>query len=356
MKQCPLIEDLLPLYVDDAVSPESRTLVEEHLQTCADCRLALEALQACPALGAPSPDDAAPSDDARFITRLKRQVGTVIGLSLLLVVAIAYGSSQYGHWRADQAFGKRMETQEQEKRAALAALRQASPDPMARLKAAGVDLTYKARLAGGDLLVDYTLTADPPAAVAMPMGIPGDSTPRLLDLATGKDVGRFYQGGAGHSPGQPVQGDMRFALAGPLPGRAAVQFDDMFVFLKPDRELKWEIRRPGEEGDVLIGQRFTAAGVEFEVERVRFVGERVQIDYRQVTPTAQVGLYLLSFRLSDRMGGHWGGDGDNISRLPDPLRPSRTFELVASLSKNWVVEVQYAVLAVPGPTLPVEVN
>ena len=35
---CNIIEDLLPLYVDDAVSEDSRQLVEEHLKECASCR------------------------------------------------------------------------------------------------------------------------------------------------------------------------------------------------------------------------------------------------------------------------------------------------------------------------------
>jgi len=35
---CNIIEDLLPLYVDDIVSEDSRQLVEEHLKECPSCR------------------------------------------------------------------------------------------------------------------------------------------------------------------------------------------------------------------------------------------------------------------------------------------------------------------------------
>ena len=35
---CNIIEDLLPLYVDDMVSEDSRKLVEEHLKECPACR------------------------------------------------------------------------------------------------------------------------------------------------------------------------------------------------------------------------------------------------------------------------------------------------------------------------------
>ena len=40
---CNIIEDLLPLYVDDMVSEDSRQLVEEHLKTCPACRKMQEA-------------------------------------------------------------------------------------------------------------------------------------------------------------------------------------------------------------------------------------------------------------------------------------------------------------------------
>ncbi|BDF33816.1 hypothetical protein CE91St62_18820 [Lachnospiraceae bacterium] len=38
MTNCNIIQDLLPLYLDDACSKESRELVEEHLAQCAICR------------------------------------------------------------------------------------------------------------------------------------------------------------------------------------------------------------------------------------------------------------------------------------------------------------------------------
>ena len=39
---CEVVRDLLPLYADDAVSPDSRALVEEHLSGCDACRRELE--------------------------------------------------------------------------------------------------------------------------------------------------------------------------------------------------------------------------------------------------------------------------------------------------------------------------
>jgi len=35
---CEIIRDLLPLYVDDVCSDDSRELVEHHLRDCESCR------------------------------------------------------------------------------------------------------------------------------------------------------------------------------------------------------------------------------------------------------------------------------------------------------------------------------
>ena len=45
MMECDVVRDLLPLYVDDACSEKSRSMVEEHLQECAACSGILEQLR-----------------------------------------------------------------------------------------------------------------------------------------------------------------------------------------------------------------------------------------------------------------------------------------------------------------------
>lgn len=41
-KQCEIVQDLLPLYVDGACSEASAEMIKEHLETCADCRAVYE--------------------------------------------------------------------------------------------------------------------------------------------------------------------------------------------------------------------------------------------------------------------------------------------------------------------------
>lgn len=42
---CKVVEDLLPLYIDDVLSEESRKIVEEHLKICVNCTYAIESMK-----------------------------------------------------------------------------------------------------------------------------------------------------------------------------------------------------------------------------------------------------------------------------------------------------------------------
>lgn len=44
-RNCAIIQDLLPLYEEDLLQPETRQFVEEHLQSCSDCRRIAEQSQ-----------------------------------------------------------------------------------------------------------------------------------------------------------------------------------------------------------------------------------------------------------------------------------------------------------------------
>ena len=43
--KCNLIKDILPLYVEDMVSTDTREFVREHLEHCAECRVEFERMR-----------------------------------------------------------------------------------------------------------------------------------------------------------------------------------------------------------------------------------------------------------------------------------------------------------------------
>ena len=44
---CNVIQDILPLYIDDVVSDDTKELVEEHLQNCEICQRVYHETKAC---------------------------------------------------------------------------------------------------------------------------------------------------------------------------------------------------------------------------------------------------------------------------------------------------------------------
>ncbi len=81
---CPVVKDLLPLYADGVLSEESAALVSKHLESCADCRKAYEAVLEKPSV--PAEKDAAPLLLIKKKMRKKKILTVVVTVIVTLVV------------------------------------------------------------------------------------------------------------------------------------------------------------------------------------------------------------------------------------------------------------------------------
>ena len=93
---CNVIRDLLPLYHDGVCSPESRQLVEEHLEKCADCRGELERMDTPLPTAHPQVNErtvaAAASSAWRRGRRRAFSKGFVLAAVLVAVVSVLVGT------------------------------------------------------------------------------------------------------------------------------------------------------------------------------------------------------------------------------------------------------------------------
>ena len=71
--ECNIVKDLLPLYIEDMVSEDTATFVNEHLAKCEDCRLEAEKMKASNSL---DPVSANASDTAAPLKTLKKHWNT----------------------------------------------------------------------------------------------------------------------------------------------------------------------------------------------------------------------------------------------------------------------------------------
>ena len=80
---CDITKDLLPLYLDDVLSQESKNAVEEHLQLCPQCSKAVEELNA------PLPDVQDLSDtENHFFRQMHKKFRKLSLMRTLLAILI----------------------------------------------------------------------------------------------------------------------------------------------------------------------------------------------------------------------------------------------------------------------------
>lgn len=89
---CPIVRDLLPLYIDQVTSPETTQAVEDHLAACPACRRERDGLQGDLPEAPPQETDTA-QQFGTMMRKLKRKEAWKAALSVLLVFAAIAGGS-----------------------------------------------------------------------------------------------------------------------------------------------------------------------------------------------------------------------------------------------------------------------
>lgn len=103
---CEIIRDLLPSYIDGLTSQESKRLVEEHLESCAECREYLKEMQAdLSSEASVEKNKKAIRPFRKLNRRVKQKIAAAAGAAVLVcVVLFGVGTWYYGRtWTADSS-------------------------------------------------------------------------------------------------------------------------------------------------------------------------------------------------------------------------------------------------------------
>lgn len=88
-KECEIVRDILPLYLDSVCSPSSREIIDEHLKTCPDCAAYLEDIRASETESAlKSEKSLVIRDQARRFKRRSAATGSVISALFMIPILI----------------------------------------------------------------------------------------------------------------------------------------------------------------------------------------------------------------------------------------------------------------------------
>lgn len=92
---CKIVEDLLPLYVDNVCSDQSKRAVEEHLQECDKCRKLIENTQAVPVPHIEPDHPAADKAVKKGFQKIRLRWWVSILLVIVIVPLACLGWNQY---------------------------------------------------------------------------------------------------------------------------------------------------------------------------------------------------------------------------------------------------------------------
>ena len=92
---CNIIRDLLPLYLDQVCSEESKDMIENHLTECENCREYYDQMSAdVPDINIDPEESADPLDDKAMIRKLNRRITSrqfmITGITLIVVFISGY--------------------------------------------------------------------------------------------------------------------------------------------------------------------------------------------------------------------------------------------------------------------------
>ena len=91
MKNCAIVKDLLPLYIEDMVSDETKSFIKEHLNECEDCRNDFESLKTDESFSIP---EAVPEDEIRpfrnAVKKLNRQFNSFSYVLIILFILLGF--------------------------------------------------------------------------------------------------------------------------------------------------------------------------------------------------------------------------------------------------------------------------
>ena len=93
--ECNIVRDLLPLYAEDMVSPETAQYVEAHLAECAECKKELDSLKNGVDLANIENKSVVNTKDAKsfktIMKRLNRQFYSIAYAALIFLIFLGFG-------------------------------------------------------------------------------------------------------------------------------------------------------------------------------------------------------------------------------------------------------------------------
>lgn len=350
MNECKIVHDLWPLYLDDELSPESSEFIKNHIASCPVCRKLPRKPMELPADWEKVP---APVDDsaAHFLRRLRRsfyQIALAIGIGIVL---IAGGTWYYGQWSTQQRYvqqqGKERRVFEQQ----VAALNEVSPPSEELLKRWGISHSERPAPDKESLTLNFNFqwqSESPVERLEINTSHWFDHN-LLVDAKTGTPLQLTSSGWGGDKNG--ITGQVISRPLSQMPEKVIFKTMTLYAFLKnPEQAFLFDYR--GGEAVIPLNREFSYQGIEFKIDTLKLNDKTFTVNYHQITPADQVGVFQLDFTFDDRLGNSSGGSPQLSVSEPKAF----TIQALHSPSKHWALKVSHVIQVIPGISVPIDVK
>jgi|GEM_PF-5490332 len=341
-----LIKDLLPLYIDEMVSTETKQLIKKHLQTCKECREQVTSLREGVLLEYP-PLDSLESNDTTFppqneknptfIVRLKR-----LGLLLLAAVIVVTGIFSISSWILGQEAAEEEQLKKDQELIQLDNnLISLSPPKEAIFQKSGVQFNILEKSFGErESKLTYKYFWNNPDIDYVQEDIYWPNHLVAMDL-TNNEVIKRRENTSSVSHTENVE---TWVLDGVRKDAEiiGVELPNLAIFFKP-KELQIPLM---DQGETLINKEVEINGIRFFIEKAVITSERIKVHYKQLDSITEVGLYELSFNIIDLNGKNWSKE-PNIDFQTKEDRVT-DIPFYQDMKKPFTLNLEHAVLIVPG--------
>ena len=351
MNECKLVQDLLPLYLDNELSEESAHFVFEHVQKCPTCQ---ELLDKSPTLTINwEPVETPVNSVESFMHRWRRRRERIVSLVVIIVLLIAGGAWNYGQWSSQQAYQKQTQKQKDLFNKQLATLQSVSPQPQQLLNRWGISFNLDhVNNNNGLISLNYSIHWNNNSPIDR---IEADNNQYWFDqdLLINADSGAaipISSNGWGSGPDGLTGQLVTQPLTQPI-SKLLFKTHTLYAFLKGP-ETGFHFDYSGGQQTITLNQPFSFQGINFMIDSLQLNDKTFVVQYHQLTPATQVGVFQLDFAFDDRLGNLWNGTPELA--VSDP----KEFCIPAphSPAKHWSLKINHIIQVIPGISSNIDLN
>lgn len=337
-----LVKELLSLYIDDMVDKKAKEIIEEHLQECSECRNELKSLRdnkdfSISFVHEVFNEDMTKQSEVAFIKRVSKY-----RKKIFLYITTFLLSFTIGSWYLSK---ERLEAQQEKANQELVKLDQElvslSPPQEQIMKNAGLDLQLRTeQLSNTEIIFSYTYQWTNPSIDFVQEDIYWPNHLIAMDLTNNTVlINKENKNNFGHAFLEET-----WTLAGIKKNTEfiGVELPNLAVFYKtPVFSIPLQ-----KNIETVINKEISVNNVRFLIEKAIIEDSNISVYYKQLDEISKVGLYELSFNITDENDKMWTKE----PKIDFQKGEQRIFTIpiYKDMKSPLTLNLKHAVLIIPG--------